>query len=342
MKQTVVGLFDSDAHAQRALQILTAKGTDPSHVQIAHADGALGAGSATQANTGVASRVRGFFSGMFGAGDEREVGHYAEAVRRGGALLKVEIDDDAQLDDVREAFTVAAAVDIDQRIESWRAQGWGTSENTAADQAFEGVIPVVKEELQVGKRVVTTGVLRVYARAVETPVMETVQLRDEHVEIERRPVDRPATAADLENLQERTIEVLETAEQPVVQKTARVVEEVRVGKTVEQRTEQINDTLRSTEVEVQHIPGTSTVGTFDRDYYRNDFNARFAAEGGRYEDYEPAYRWGHALRDDPRYAGCHWDELEADARSDWEARNAGGSWERMKAAVRRGWERVSS
>ena len=153
---------------------------------------------------------------MFGAGDEREVGHYAEAVRRGGALLKVEIDDDAQLDDVREAFTVAAAVDIDQRIESWRAQGWGTSENTAADQAFEGVIPVVKEELQVGKRVVTTGVLRVYARAVETPVMETVQLRDEHVEIERRPVDRPAMAADLENLQERTIEVLETAEQPVV------------------------------------------------------------------------------------------------------------------------------
>ena len=344
MKQTVVGLFDSEAEAQRALQILTAKGTDPSHVQITHAEGALGAGSATQADPGAANRVEGFFSDMFGPQDEREVGHYAEAVRRGGALLKVEIDDDAQLDDVREAFTVASAVDIDQRIESWRAQGWtdGTAAGAAAAQAPEGVIPVVKEELRVGTRVVTTGGLRVYARTVETPVNETVQLREEHVQVERRPVDRPATAADLADLKDRTIEVVETAEQAVVQKTARVVEEVRVGKTVEQRTEQITDTLRSTEVEVEHIPGTATIGAFDRDYYRNDFNARFAAEGGRYEDYEPAYRYGHDLRDDPRYAGRHWDELEADARSDWEARNAGGTWERMKAAVRRGWERVSS
>ncbi|MDZ5455618.1 YsnF/AvaK domain-containing protein [Azohydromonas lata] len=344
MKQTVVGLFDSEADAQRALQILTAKGTDPSHVQITHAEDAFSADSATQADAGTANRVRGFFSDMFDPADEREVGHYAEAVRRGGALLKVEIDDDAQLDDVREAFTTASAVDIDQRMEAWRAQGWTDSAGTAAVQSSEGVIPVVQEELRVGKRVVSTGGLRVYARTVETPVSETVQLRQEHVQVERRPVDRPATAADLADLKDRTIEVVETAEQAVVQKTARVVEEVRVGKTVEQRTEQVSDTVRSTEVEVEHIPGTTTVGTFDRDYYRNDFNARFAAEGGRYEDYEPAYRYGHDLRDDPRYAGRSWDEFEADARKDWEVRNPGsaGAWDRMKAAVRRGWERVSS
>jgi uncharacterized protein (TIGR02271 family) len=344
MKQTVVGLFDSEADAQRALQLLTAQGTDPRRVQITHAEGALGAGSTAQADTGAANRVRGFFSDMFGSQDEREVGHYAEAVRRGGALLKVEIDDDAQLDAVRAAFTTASAVDLDQRIETWRAQGWSDSAAAAAAPSFEGVIPVVREEIQVGKRVVGTGGLRVYARTVETPVSETVQLREEHVQVERRPVDRPATAADLADLKDRTIEVMETAEQAVVQKTARVVEEVRVGKTVEQRTEQVTDTVRSTEVEVERIPGTTTVGAFDRDYYRNDFNARFAAEGGRYEDYEPAYRYGHDLRDDPRYAGRSWDEFEADARKDWEARHPGsaGAWDRMKAAVRRGWERVSS
>ncbi|WP_028998437.1 YsnF/AvaK domain-containing protein [Azohydromonas australica] len=342
MKQTVVGLFDSEADAQRALQILTAKGTDPGHVQITHAEGAATAGTTAQPDAALTSRVRGFFSDMFGPPDEPEVGHYAEAVRRGGALLKVEIDDDAQLDDVREAFTTASAVDIDQRVESWRAQGWSSASGTASAQPAEGVIPVVKEELQVGKRVVSTGGLRVYARTVETPVSETVQLRQEHVQVERRPVDRPATAADLADLKDRTIEVRETAEQAVVAKTARVVEEVRVGKTVEQRTEQVSDTVRSTEVEVERIPGTTAVGAFDRDYYRNDFNARFAAEGGLYEDYEPAYRYGHALRDDPRYAGRHWDELEPEARADWETRNPGGTWERMKAAVRRGWERVTS
>ena len=337
MKQTVVGLFDSEADAQRALQILTARGTDPGHVQITHAEGAA---TAAQADATAANRVRSFFSDMFGPQDEPEVGHYAEAVRRGGALLKVEIEDDAQLDDVRDAFTTASAVDIDQRVESWRAQGWNEGPAAAAAQSSEGVIPVVREELQVGKRVVGTGGLRVYARTVETPVSETVQLRQEHVQVERRPVDRPATAADLADLKDRTIEVRETAEQAEVAEAARVVEEVRVGKTVEQRTEQISDTVRSTEVEVEHIPGTTATGAFDADYYRNDFSTRFGAQGGRWEDYEPAYRYGHSLRSDPRYSGRNWDEFETDARRDWETRNPGGTWDRMKAAVRHGWERV--
>jgi uncharacterized protein (TIGR02271 family) len=348
MKQTVVGLFDSEADAERALQILTARGTDPDHVQITHAEGALSAQSVAPADTGVANRVRGFFSDMFGPEDEREVGHYAEAVRRGGALLKVEVEDEAQLDVVREAFTAASAVDIDERLESWRAQGWSDSAGTTAAipataRADEGVIPVLKEEIQVGKRVVSTGGLRVYARTVETPVSESVQLREEHVQVERRPVDRPATAADLADLKDRTIEVTETAEQAVVQKTARVVEEVRVGKTVEQRTEQIRDTVRSTEVEVENLAGsTRGVSAFDSDYYRNDWKTNYASQGGTYEDYEPAYRYGHSLRDDTRYAGRDWNDIEPDIRRDYETRYPGGTWDRMKSAVRRGWDRVTS
>jgi uncharacterized protein (TIGR02271 family) len=263
MKQTVVGLFESDADARRAMQMLTARGTDPNHVEITHAQEQAGAGTGEQADTGMVNRVRNFFSGMFGPQDEPEVGHYAEALRRGGAVLKVDVDDDAQIEGVRDAFTTAGAVDIDQRIESWRAQGWGDGEaatvksslastETAVDGP-EDVIPVLQEELSVGKRRVSTGGLRVYARTVETPVTEDVQLRTEHAEVQRRVVDRPATTADLSGLQDRTIEVSETAEVPVVQKTARVVEEVRVGKTVEERTEEIADTVRSTEVEVERL-----------------------------------------------------------------------------------------
>jgi len=375
MRQTVVGVFDSDAEAQRAAQALASTGIDPACVHVTHSDDStLGSTAATDtttthAETGVMGRVRNFFADLFGPDDDREVGHYAEAVRRGAAVVKVDVEDESRLDDVRDALQNAGAVDIDERVESWRAQGWSDDElgstattNTMLDRDrttlgeslgneatarvratgdTEGVIPVVREELQVGKRAVSTGGVRVYSRTVETPVNESVQLREEHAQVERRPVDRPATAADLADLKDRTIEVRETAEQAVVAKTARVVEEVRVGKTVEQRTEQISDTVRSTEVEVENLPGGTTTGAFDSDYYRNDWQTNYASQGGTYDDYEPAYRYGHTLRSDARYSGRDWDAVEPDLRRDWESRNPGGTWERMKGAVRRGWDRMT-
>jgi uncharacterized protein (TIGR02271 family) len=350
MKQTVVGVFRSETDAQRAMQTLAQTVADPSHVRATHADGTV-----SHPESGVMGRVRSFFSDMFSADDDRELGHYAEVVNRGGAVVRVDVDDDdsAMLARVRTVLQDAGAMDLDESSGTLQTQGTtattGTTGTTAAGLTgtrvgatgtTEDVIPVVQEDIQIGKRAVSTGGVRVYARTVETPVSESVQLREEHAQVERRPVDRPATAADLADLKDRTIEVVETAEQAVVQKTARVVEEVRVGKTVEQRTEQISDTLRSTEVEVEHIPGSTTTGAFDSDYYRNDWQTNFGSTGGRYEDYEPAYRYGHTLRSDQRYSGRDWDAIEPDARRDWESRNPGGTWENMKSAVRRGWERV--
>ena len=81
---------------------------------------------------------------------------------------------------------------------------------------------------------------------------ESVNLREEHATIDRRAVDRPATAADLK---EGFVEVQETAEEPVVAITARVVEEVIVGKESSNRTETVNDTVRGTDVEVKRVAG---------------------------------------------------------------------------------------
>ena len=57
------------------------------------------------------------------------------------------------------------------------------------------------------------GRVRVHSHIVETPVEEQVTLHQEHVQVERRPVDRPvdATAAAF---QDRTIEATETTEEP--------------------------------------------------------------------------------------------------------------------------------
>jgi Domain of unknown function (DUF2382) len=44
---------------------------------------------------------------------------------------------------------------------------------------------------------VQRGRVRIHSRVVERPVEESVRLRDETVTVERRPVDRPATAAEI-------------------------------------------------------------------------------------------------------------------------------------------------
>jgi len=124
-------------------------------------------------------------------------------------------------------------------------------------------IPIVEERLTVGKREVNRGRVRVRSYVVETPVQEQVALHQEHVEVERRTVDRPVTDAD-RLFQERTIEAVETAEEAVVAKEARVKEELVVRKEAEDRVQTVQDKVRRTEVEIEderRTAGTTTGGT---------------------------------------------------------------------------------
>jgi len=211
----------------------------------------------------------------------------------------------------------------------------------------ENVVPVVQEDLEIGKRMVEQGGVRVYTRVVEQPVHESVELRSERAVVERRPVDRPLSDADAAAFQDRTIEVRESAEKAVVSKTAHVVEEVVVGKEVRHDTQQINDTVRHTEVEVQRMDsgGLASGLRGDADYdanalgYREHWNTNYGTLGGSYDDYDPAYRYGHSLASDERYRGRDWSAVEPDVRRDWEARHPGSSWDRMKDSVRHAWER---
>jgi uncharacterized protein (TIGR02271 family) len=125
----------------------------------------------------------------------------------------------------------------------------------------EEAIPIVEERLTVGKREVNRGRVRVRSYVVETPVQEQVALRQEHVEIERHAVNRPVTAADEALFRDRTIEATESAEEAVVAKEARVVEEVVVRKEAEERVQTVQDKVRRTEVEVEderRAAGTAT------------------------------------------------------------------------------------
>jgi uncharacterized protein (TIGR02271 family) len=123
-------------------------------------------------------------------------------------------------------------------------------------------VPVVEEELAVGTREVERGRARIHTFVQEVPVQEQVTLREEHVHVERRPVDRNVTDGDLSTaFQEQTIDVTERAEVPVVAKEARVVEEVVINKEATERTETIQDTVRRTDVEVDETGGMPIAGT---------------------------------------------------------------------------------
>jgi hypothetical protein len=253
MKQTVVGVFDRHAQAHAAAQRLRDSGFGDSVFVTDEADAAATSSSSARAaapddDHGVLARVRHFFADLFGDDDRREVGRYAEAVRRGGALVKVEVADEAQLDAARSALQAAGALDINQQAEQWRASGWdeGTS-------LMSGPVPASGEA---------------------TGASEAV---------------RPST------------------------------------------------TTRG-HADVTEHPGELSA---DADW-RSHYDRHYAAGGdSRYQDYEPAYRMGSAMRTSDRYAGRDWDSIEADARRDWESRADAGPWERFKAAVRHGWEHVT-
>jgi len=144
--------------------------------------------------------------------------------------------------------------------------GTGTVTGVGTDR--EEVIPVTEERLAVGKREVERGRVRVRSYVVETPVEETVKLRDETVHVERRPVNRDVTDIPADAFRERTIEVTETDEEAVVAKTARVVEEVVVRKDVTEEARTVRDTVRRTEVEIEDdrtdVAGKRPVSDRDR------------------------------------------------------------------------------
>ena len=318
-----------------------------------------------------------FFSNLFGSDDNEHAGHYSEAVRRGSTVVAVTVAEADRVEQARSALAAAGAVDIDKRTESWREDGYsgfdpsaqpyhpdqiaaersryqtntvsGSNDVMTPDgsrQVDQGtVLPVVREEIEVGKREVDLGTVRVFSRTETRAVEEQVQLHEERADIERRSVDRPASEADLKAFEGGSIEIHETAERPVVSKTARVVEEVVVGTEASTRTETIKEQLRNTVVDVDKgDAGTINMGMdMGKPDYRSHYQANMASMGGSYEDYAPAYQYGSTLRSDPRYANRSWDDVEADAHTDWTSRNPNGNstWENTKQAIRHGWESMT-
>ena len=237
---TLVCLFHHASMAEAATADLTRAGISASSISLIH----NGSGSSEFSSTSVES---------LGV-PAHDLDHLREGVQAGGVIVAVRTTSEHERD-VESVFERNHSTFVDEAVADARPAAVPPTAPLAAPIAETAAasIPIVEEEMVVGKRTVDRGGVRVYRRVVEVPVETSISLQEEHISVERHPVDRPVTDQDLKLQGERTIELTETAEEAVIGKTAQVVEEVHVGKTATERTEQIHDTIRRTEVEVEEI-----------------------------------------------------------------------------------------
>ncbi len=250
------------------------------------------------------SGVTRFFKNLFGSEDDNDtqVSRYSTAATRGKSIVTVHAasSDDAEkaadiLDDCgamnvdedadgynnydtttgatpvgvfnETAGASASTVDTDMDTTGIYGKNKSTGINDSDDFAGKKSINVIEEELQVGKRTVETGGVRLKSRIVERPVEENLRLREERVYVNRNTVNRAATDADFDAFKEGEVELREHAEVPVVSKEARIVEEVSLGKETNERNETVRDTVRKTEVDVENIEGSKNkTSTTDSDW----------------------------------------------------------------------------
>lgn len=248
MRQTVFGIFDTADEAQNAVKQLLNNGFNHDVIDV-RAQRSTDSGNRNRdRNDSDDSSISNFFSNLFG-GDNDESRTYSEVARR-GSVVTVHATSKDEADRAARILDEYGAVDANERGRKYRTEGTrGTGQTGEAKT--QGSIPVVEEKMEIGKREVETGGVRVRSRIIERPVEEKLRLREEHIDVDRRKVDRPATDADLKNFKEGTTEVTEHAEKPVVNKEARVVEEVNLNKETKERTQTIRDSVRKQDVDVK-------------------------------------------------------------------------------------------
>ncbi len=268
--RTLTAMFPSKSDAEKAGQMLVSQlNVDRASIQTSPGAGVTDAGY----DKSRPYEEKGFFASLKDTlvPDEDRYA-YAEGMRRGNVLLTAQVDE-AHVSRAADILEQSGAVNLDEQEATWRKSGWtgydaaahGTVRPAVPAAAVQGggddTLKVVQERLVVGKRAVEGGRVRVRSYVVEKPVEEQVTLHQERVSVERHPVDRAATAADLAAFQERTIEATATSEEAIVAKEARVVEEIGVTKQAADRVETVRDTVRETKVEVEDgTAGTTRTG----------------------------------------------------------------------------------
>jgi stress response protein YsnF len=259
MPRTLSALFDSEAEAEQALSAIGA--------EVPLIDSAV-----------LSSGPAGAFTLDSLELTEEERATCEQQVAGGGFLLVAQVESDgaassvlALLDEMGSRNAIAQAPQLPTAAPPTPVPPLPKPEAEAPKEevpaAAEERVPIVEEELRIGKRQVLRGGARVHTYTAEIPVREQVELAEEHASVERRPANRRLTEEELAKgglLRDRVIEFPQMREEPVISKEAFVREELIIRKSVERRIEQIDETVRRTQVETERIPAEGAAEAPDR------------------------------------------------------------------------------
>jgi uncharacterized protein (TIGR02271 family) len=258
--EKVVALYDTDTSARAAVQTLKSAGYSADDISLIKNDS-----EAERAGL----HEPGIWQRLFG----RDLEHHEAAVlsrslREGSAIVAVRVrEEEAQR--VISLLDSQKPVDVRDRAKAYGLLG--TTETVKTTETIkpattparlaekEEVVRLAEERLNVGKRVIDAGFTRVRRFVIEKPVEANVTLHEEHVEVMRRAISDPGYVKDID-WTDRMIEVPETDEEAVVDKSARIAEEVVIRKTGSDRVKTVRDTVRRQELEVERVPVGSGPG----------------------------------------------------------------------------------
>ena len=209
--------------------------------------------------------------------------------------------------------------------------------NTTADSPTREIrVPEIEESLDVQKREVQQGEVRVHKRVESERQSIPVSVMHEEVHVEQRDVTaRPLTeAATIRAFEEGTIRIPIRGEEVVVRKEAVVTGEVVINKERTVERQEITDTVRKQHVEVD--------GDYER--HRSDFRSHYDTlrSDETWEDSEAHYRHGWAAGRASRYAGKSFEDVEGDLRTSYYADTEDAKWQRLREQVREGFRRARS
>lgn len=255
--ETIVTMFTSVIHAEAAKHSLTEAGFREKDIDIISGE--------RLRSEGDEARHPGLWQRLFGntlEEDQAEV--YDDALRTGGVVLSLRADEEDTsraigiLDAHEEMTARSPAVPAEENTGSAAVAGAGELSDPdrhqpalSSEAQEEDVIRLAEERLEVGKREINEGPTRIRRYTVTENVSETIPLHEQHAEILRRPSDTPHSA-ESPDWSDKTVDVEETHEQPVINKTAQIKEEVIVRREQSDRIETINDSVRRQEVEIDH------------------------------------------------------------------------------------------
>ncbi len=271
----VVAIYNSHAEAEHARADLLKEGIKSDAIRLS-ASSAPERSSKRAAVTDHEEDREGFFHWLFGDSTPKaERSWYDKNLTAGRTAVSVRVTDDKDRWHVHEVLDHAGAVEVsdddddahfvsengDEYRNSASNSATGRGSDTVANKSTarssktadgETAIPVTREELIVGKRSVENR-YRVHSHVIERPVEASVNLRDERVMVERRPRSGTRNGA-VGNFDGGSYEVIETHEEPVVEKRMRADEEVIIRKDVRNRTETVKDKVRETDIQIEGTP----------------------------------------------------------------------------------------